>query len=112
MQSEIQKECREFIRRFNAGAFMDEEVMFGLEKQTKAGLEPVVKLRQVVNETVISMQKVLKIRRKTRLDHQVLRNELCQVDFGRPPLSNETRSGGQDRNRPFKCNAKGKNTNC
>jgi hypothetical protein len=59
-QSEIREECREVVRRFNTGEFMDKEVMFGLEKQTKAGLEKFVKLRQVINETVFNLQKVLK----------------------------------------------------
>jgi hypothetical protein len=57
-QSEIREECREVVRRFNTGEFMDKEVMFGLEKQTKAGLEPVADIRQIVNEAVFSLQKV------------------------------------------------------
>jgi hypothetical protein len=59
-QSGMREECREFVRRFNDGEFMDKDVMFGLEKQTKAGLEPVVKLRQVINETIFNLQRVLK----------------------------------------------------
>jgi hypothetical protein len=57
-QSEIRAECLELVERFNAGEVMDKEVMLGLEKQTKAGLEPVADIRQIVNEAVFSLQKV------------------------------------------------------
>jgi hypothetical protein len=57
-ESVIREECLELVGRFDAGEVMDKEVMLGLEKHTKAGLEPVKKLRRVVNETVFSLQKV------------------------------------------------------
>lgn len=45
------------MRRFNADEVMDKEVMLGLERQTKDGLER-AQVRRVVNETVFSMQEV------------------------------------------------------
>jgi hypothetical protein len=59
-QCEMRAECRALVQRFNDGELMEKDILFGLEKQTKAGLEPVVKLRQVINETVFNLQKVLK----------------------------------------------------
>jgi hypothetical protein len=56
-QSDIRKGCLELVVRFNSGEVMDKEIMLGLEKQTKAGLAPINKLRRVVNGTVFSLQK-------------------------------------------------------
>jgi hypothetical protein len=56
-RSETREECRELVRRCDAGQVMEEHVMFGLEKQTKVRLEPFLKFRRGIIETVLSLQK-------------------------------------------------------
>jgi hypothetical protein len=63
-QEETREECLELVGRFNAGKVTDKEVMLGLEKHTKAALEPLEKLRQVLYETVFSLQKVQKAQQR------------------------------------------------
>jgi hypothetical protein len=55
-QSETRKGCLELVGRFNSGEVVDKEIMLGLEKQTKAGIAPINKLRQAVNQTIFSLQ--------------------------------------------------------
>jgi hypothetical protein len=56
-QSEIRETCLDLVRRFNAGELMYKEEMFGLEKHTNAGAEPVKRHRRAVNKTVFILQK-------------------------------------------------------
>ena len=83
-QSEIREECLELVERFESGEAMDkEEVMLGLEKQTKACHKQFLKLRRIIKKGVFRLQKV---QQRTSVAEPNFIAEFCELSSAKPAL--------------------------